>query len=99
MGYSAWLAGESQGIDDAELHYLENNLLCNEVLDSGAFLSNSQLNQMPFPLSNSSACHDIANGNIPCGIADLENLELDTPPDFHLAVSSPSFFQDSNVLP
>ncbi|XP_022133589.1 SUPPRESSOR OF GAMMA RESPONSE 1 isoform X2 [Momordica charantia] len=88
MGYLAWLAGESQDIDDAELHFLEDNLLCNEVMDSGAFLSSSQLNQISFPLSNSSTCHEIVNGNVPCGIADLENLELDTPPDFHLAFGS-----------
>lgn len=87
MGYPTWLAGESQGIDDVELHYLEDNLLCDEVLDSGAFISNSQSNQMSFPLSDSNACHEMASSNIPCGIADLENLELDTPPDFHLAVS------------
>lgn len=81
------MAGESQDIDDVGLHYLEDNLLCNEVLDSSAFISNNQVNQMPFPLSGTNAYHEIANDNVPCGIADLVNLELDTPPDFHLAVS------------
>ncbi|XP_038889721.1 SUPPRESSOR OF GAMMA RESPONSE 1 [Benincasa hispida] len=85
VGYHAWLAGESQDINDVELHYLEDNLLCNEVLDSSAFMTNNQVNQMLFPLSGNNAYHEIANDNVPCGIADLVNLELDTPPDFHLA--------------
>ncbi|KAG6578671.1 SUPPRESSOR OF GAMMA RESPONSE 1, partial [Cucurbita argyrosperma subsp. sororia] len=85
LGYHAWLAGESQDIDNVELHYLEDNLLCNEVLDSCAVMSNNQLNQMPFSLSGSNTCHEFMNDNVPCGIADLENLELDTPPDFHLS--------------
>ncbi|XP_022991029.1 SUPPRESSOR OF GAMMA RESPONSE 1-like [Cucurbita maxima] len=85
VGFPGWLAGESQGIDDAELHYLEDHLLCNEVLDSNVLTSNSQLTQMSFPLPGSNGCHNIMNDNVTCGIADLENLELDTPPDFHLA--------------
>ena len=97
-GCHGWLAGESQDIADGELHYLEDNLLCNEVLDSSALISNNQVNQIPFPLSGSNAYHEIANDNVPCGIADLENLDLDTPPDFHLAVSSPPTFQISNAF-
>lgn len=96
--YPEWLAGESQGLDDVELRYLEDNLLCNEVLDSSAFISNSQQNQMSFPLSSGNGCHDFANGNVPCGIADLENLEFDTPPDFHLAVSLTSHFPKFQML-
>lgn len=99
LGYHAWLAGESQDIDNVELHYLEDNLLCNEVLDSCAVMSNNQLNQMPFSLSGSNTCHEIMNDNVPCGIADLENLELDTPPDFHLSVSSPPTLPSFKCFP
>ncbi|KAF5958660.1 hypothetical protein HYC85_005885 [Camellia sinensis] len=78
------LAGESQAIDG---NGLDDLLLCNEIFDSYAALADSGLNDGPFSTS-SRPTNDNNSGvdrNVTCGIADLENLELDTPPDFQLA--------------
>ncbi|XP_052188498.1 SUPPRESSOR OF GAMMA RESPONSE 1-like [Diospyros lotus] len=79
---STWLAGESQ-----PLH--ENcgvSLLCNEIFSPCSAPDASILNGGP---ANGFSCqtNDIpgVDRNVTCGIADLENLELDTPPDFELA--------------
>lgn len=82
--YPSFLAGESQDVD---LDSIEDSLLCNEILDSYP-LHNSGLHHGP---SSAFVCN---TNNAPgaekietCGITELENLELDTPPDFQLAVS------------
>lgn len=79
VGYPAWLAGESQAVEN-DLNCLDDTLLCKEIFDTG-------LNYMS-PTGFASNINELPrSGNTSCGIADLENLELDTPPDFQLAVS------------
>ncbi|KAG8634961.1 SUPPRESSOR OF GAMMA RESPONSE 1 [Manihot esculenta] len=91
VGYSAWLAGESQAVENYDFSSIDDSLLCKEIFDSSSlFLSNSgnvsyngsahTRNEVTGDTTNNNN-----NNNAPCGIADLENLELDTPPDFQLA--------------
>lgn len=83
MGYPAWLAGESQAVENG-LNCSDDSLLCKEIFDTGlnymshaGFASNT--NELP------------RNGDTSCGIAELENLEFDTPPDFQVAVGFASY--------
>ncbi|CAL5368287.1 unnamed protein product [Camellia sinensis] len=76
-----WLAGESQALDG---NGVDDSLLCNEIFSSYSALSG--LNHGPF----SDVAHftndvPVGDRNPSCGIADLENLDLGTPPDFQLA--------------
>ncbi|GMN42606.1 hypothetical protein TIFTF001_011798 [Ficus carica] len=76
MGYPAWLAGESQAIENSGLNSIDDSLLCKEIFDSGFnYIPNTD-----FTYNDKFTGENIA----PCGVSDLENLELDTPPDFHL---------------
>ncbi|XP_022867304.1 SUPPRESSOR OF GAMMA RESPONSE 1-like isoform X3 [Olea europaea var. sylvestris] len=79
IDFTATLAGEYQAVD------MDDLLLCNEIIDSYAPLSDLR----PINSSNTQVARNITNltqgdGNSTFGIADLENLELDTPPDFQL---------------
>ncbi|CAK7328137.1 unnamed protein product [Dovyalis caffra] len=81
-----WFAGESQAVENTDFNGFDDSLLCNEIFDSAPRLpNNSGVN----PVSYTGSAHNTNevkdNNNEPCGIADLENLELDTPPDFQLA--------------
>ena len=80
------MAGESQAVDE---NGVDDPLLCNENLNSYVSLDDLGLNDGP---SNdfSRLTPDVPGVdriNPPCGIANLENLELDAPLDFQLAVS------------
>ncbi|XP_020534130.1 SUPPRESSOR OF GAMMA RESPONSE 1 isoform X2 [Jatropha curcas] len=84
VGYATWLAGESQAVENSDFSGIDDSLLCKEILDGSSLLFNSS------GLNNVS-CTSIAsntnqlttrNNDTSYGIADLENLELDTPPDF-----------------
>ncbi|XP_057983286.1 SUPPRESSOR OF GAMMA RESPONSE 1-like isoform X2 [Malania oleifera] len=82
--YPEWLAGESQAVDNLDQNGIDDELLCKEIFGSYTPLGDPMLNPGPF------AGHDRndffgGDKNATCGIADLENLELDTPPDFQLA--------------
>ncbi|GAB4847888.1 hypothetical protein Ancab_026948 [Ancistrocladus abbreviatus] len=72
-----FLAGESQAID-SDLNGIDDPLLCKEIFSACAPLVDSldSMNNITGPYDGS------------CGISDLENLELDTPPDFQLAFGS-----------
>ncbi|KAL7232654.1 hypothetical protein ACSBR2_010631 [Camellia fascicularis] len=76
-----WLAGESQALDG---NGVDDSLLCNEIFSSYSALSG--LNHGPFS-DVARFTNDVPGGdrNPSCGIADLENLDLGTPPDFQLA--------------
>ncbi|KAL6972331.1 hypothetical protein U1Q18_012506 [Sarracenia purpurea var. burkii] len=78
------LPGESQAVDGNDIDDL---LLCDEIFDFYADLGDSGLNDGPFS-AFARLTNDIpgVDRNATCGIADLENLELDTPPDFQLAI-------------
>lgn len=90
LGYLSWLAGESQAPENSDLGHIEDSLLCKEEINSSAFLNNSGINNVSYTGFSHNAYSMKGNNSAPCGISDLENLELDTPPDFQLAVSSPS---------
>ncbi|KAF8408317.1 hypothetical protein HHK36_007466 [Tetracentron sinense] len=82
--YPAWWAGESQAVENPDASGMEDSLLCNEILDSYAPLDNSGLKDYPHFTyrSTSDALGGDINSN--CGFTDLDNIELDTPPDFQL---------------
>ena len=87
MEYPLWLAGESQAIEDADQNGLHDSLLCKEIFYPGAPHYDTGLNHGPVIGFSHNMNGIPGDHNAPCGIADLENLELDTPPDFQLAVS------------
>lgn len=72
-----WLAGESQAVEGNDA---DDSLLCDEIFGSCVGLDDPALNYGSF---TSFARDDIpgVDGNVGCGVADLENLELDTAPD------------------
>ncbi|GFS35517.1 hypothetical protein Acr_00g0040350 [Actinidia rufa] len=76
------LAGESQAVDGNGV----DDSLCNEIFDSYVILDDSGLNGVAFD-GFARFTNDIpgVDNSVICGIVDLENLELDTPPDFQLA--------------
>ena len=77
----AWLAGESQALENYEYKGLDNLLLCDEVLDSSALHDDSGLDSITNRMTQ--------NDNITSGTSTsiLDTLELGTPPDFDLSVS------------
>lgn len=78
MEYSTCLAGESQAADDVDI-----SLLCDEP-NNYSFLDSLG----PSSDYTHNPCHlPQGNGSTTCGIPELDNLELDTPPDFQLSVS------------
>ncbi|OVA20812.1 NAC domain [Macleaya cordata] len=82
-----WWAGESQAVDDPDLDGMDTSLLCDEILDSYAHFDESELKQVPYFSDFGQNRNDMFEGdmNEPCGISDLGNLALETPPDFELA--------------
>lgn len=81
-------AGESQAVDDPDTNTIDYNLVCPEILDFVVPRPNCEYCHLPclseFGISKSS-CPE-GTPNQPGGIPDLDNLELDTPPDFQLPV-------------
>ncbi|KMT20188.1 hypothetical protein BVRB_1g001950 [Beta vulgaris subsp. vulgaris] len=70
------LAGESQAQDqDPDLNDNDDSLLCREIFSSCA------------PLDDSISLNDLSDGvyNGSYGISDLDNIQLDSPPNFQLA--------------
>lgn len=84
----AWLAGESQGVDDPNLIDIDESLLCNEILDSFPPFDEPGLKHIPYFSECSHRSDPIEQDlNSLSRIPDLDNIEVDTPPDFQLAVS------------
>ncbi|XP_048434611.1 SUPPRESSOR OF GAMMA RESPONSE 1-like isoform X2 [Pyrus x bretschneideri] len=74
IGEPTWLAGESQADD---LHSLDETLLCKEIFGSASnLISNTDFNSNTYEVNG--------NSSTPCGLRDLENIGLDSPPDFQL---------------
>lgn len=73
------MAGESQAIDGSGTDH--DSLLYNKILDSYVALDDSRINDDPFDdFSRLTHKDDPIGDKIPpCGVADLENLEFDTP--------------------
>lgn len=98
MEYPAWLAGESQAFDNTDLNCMDDLLLCNEILDSRAPLNHSGMNHTSYTDLFSNKIESSGNNNVSPGIADLVNIELDTPPEFSLSVSFTSHPSYSALL-
>ncbi|KAL2523292.1 NAC domain containing protein 44 [Forsythia ovata] len=82
MEHHTCLDRESKAVDSSR----EDSLLCDEIIDSHAIFGNLNPNNVP----STQVAHNIINANqrddsTTCGISDLENLELDTPPDFPIS--------------
>lgn len=91
MHYAPCLAGESQAIDLSGDH----TLLCNEVVVESCDAFGDLGPNNPSRSQDDGSIRDIHQiaSDAPCGIDDLIDLELDTPPDFQLSVSPlPCFF-------
>lgn len=84
IGQPTWLAGESQ-VDD--LDSLGETLLCKEIFGYSTDLNGSAPNPISNTDFNNNTYGVTGNSSTSCGIHDLENIELDSPPDFQLAVS------------
>lgn len=88
MEFPEWFAGESQAVENSDFTALDDSLLCNEIFVSAPRVpNNSGVNRVSYTGMAHNTNEVNGNNNEPCGIAELENLELDTPPDFQLAVS------------
>ncbi|XP_050221762.1 SUPPRESSOR OF GAMMA RESPONSE 1-like [Mercurialis annua] len=85
VGYPEWLAGESQAVENTDFCGIDDPLLCKEILGSSSlFFNNSGQNNASYTsIAHTNEVTGI--NNAPCGIAELANLDLDTPPDFSLA--------------
>ncbi|XP_050221763.1 NAC domain-containing protein 73-like [Mercurialis annua] len=81
-GYAEWLAGESQAVEDTDFCGIDGSLLREETLDSSSLFLNNFGQANPSYTSISNTSEMAAINNAPYGIAELANLELDTPPDF-----------------
>ncbi|XP_058101952.1 SUPPRESSOR OF GAMMA RESPONSE 1-like isoform X2 [Magnolia sinica] len=82
-----WWAGESQGVEETNLDDADDSLLCNEILDFQLPFEESELKHVPyFPDVGCSRMNTHERETKPvCGSLDLDNIEVDTPPDFQLA--------------
>ncbi|KAJ7974661.1 NAC domain-containing protein [Quillaja saponaria] len=76
MAYPGWLAGESQAVENYDLDCLDDSLLCKENFDSSA---------LTFKGYGCNANEVSENNNRHSGISELEKIELDPLPDFHLS--------------
>ncbi|KAL3569059.1 hypothetical protein D5086_028949 [Populus alba] len=86
--FPEWFAGESQAVENSDFSALDDSLLCNEIFVSAPRVpSNSGVNRVSYTGMAHNTNEVNGNNDEPCGIAELENLELDTPPDFQLALS------------
>ena len=85
----AWLAGESQPVENSDFDSLDD-LLCNEIFDSCAQLNDLGMNTTTVNGFAGNTNLLDGNENASFGIPDLDNIQLDTPPDFQLSVSPQS---------
>lgn len=96
----AWLAGESQGVDDPNLIDIDVSLLCNEILDSFPPIDDPGYKHIPYFSDCSQRIEPLEQDhNALSRIPDLDNIEVYTPPDFQLAVSFITLFNLSYPLP
>ncbi|XAR58229.1 hypothetical protein NMG60_11026643 [Bertholletia excelsa] len=89
MEARTWPEGDSQAIDD---NGMKDNTPSNGIFSSGTSLLAVGLSNGPFDSFSNTTLNSFANTSnfpgldktVPCGIADLENLEFHSPPDFQL---------------
>ncbi|OIW03013.1 hypothetical protein TanjilG_13650 [Lupinus angustifolius] len=96
VGEPAWLAGESQAVENDEFDGLDDILLCKEILDSSALLNDSGFNSATLNGFATNANEMNGNGEVSYGISVLDTLDLDTPPDFDL--SNLAFCSEDSIL-
>ncbi|XP_073040970.1 SUPPRESSOR OF GAMMA RESPONSE 1-like [Primulina eburnea] len=75
--YAICLAGESQAADFVGV----DSLFCNEIIDSNTMFGNPTPHNSSFTREGGKVRDVAASG----GISDLDNIELDTPPDFNIS--------------
>ena len=82
------LAGESQAVEEFDPKAMEESLWCHEVLDNFAHADEPSMHLAYSDLDHGR--NDIADRNLNAGplFSELDNIPIDTPPDFHLAVRS-----------
>lgn len=85
---TGWLASESkpQAVEEFSLNDFDESLLCKEIMGSNAPSSFNDPSHFPSGF-DSNVSNPTENNLISSGFADLENLELDTPPELSLTVS------------
>lgn len=64
-----------------------DSLFCNEIIDANTMFGDLR----PHNSSLTQEGGNIRNVTASGGISDLDNIELDTPPDFNLSVNPLSF--------
>ena len=74
-------------MENSDFDGLDDILLCKEILDSSALLSDSGFNSAAVNGFASNASEMAGNDNLSYGISVLDTLDLGTPPDFDLSVS------------
>jgi hypothetical protein len=84
---SAWLAGESQAMENSDYAGLDDLLLCDEIFDSSALFTDSQLDSINDLTHYENKMTGNYNVSGETSTAVLDTLELDTPPDYDLSVS------------
>nr|QDX01723.1 NAC domain-containing protein NAC70 [Medicago sativa subsp. falcata] len=93
----AWLAGESQAMENSEYADLDDLLLCDEIFDSSALFTDSQLDTINDLTHYENRMTGNYNVSSETSTAVLDTLELDTPPDYDL--SNLTFgSQDDSIL-
>ncbi|THU46145.1 hypothetical protein C4D60_Mb09t01860 [Musa balbisiana] len=81
----ARLAGESQAVDEPDPINLQESLLCHEVLDSFPHFEDSSLHVNGTNLNCRRNVPASAIDSAACEFSDLDNILIDTPPDFQLS--------------
>ncbi|KAG6520471.1 hypothetical protein ZIOFF_017527 [Zingiber officinale] len=82
VGTSAWWADESQAADLSNVH---ESLLCHEIFDPFPHFEDSSLYFNCTNMDSSKNETVAGTSGIACGIADLDSIIMDTPPDFQLS--------------
>ncbi|KAJ8475616.1 hypothetical protein OPV22_019343 [Ensete ventricosum] len=82
---SIWWAGESQAVDEMHPSNFHESLLCHEVLDSFPHYEESSIHLNCTNLDCSRNQTVAAISSTACGFSDLDNILIDTPPDFQLS--------------
>ncbi|CAD5166434.1 unnamed protein product, partial [Musa acuminata subsp. malaccensis] len=78
-------AGESQAVDEPDPINLQESLLCHEVLDSFPHFEDSSLHVNGTNLNCGRNVPASAIDSTACEFSDLDNILIDTPPDFQLS--------------
>uniref|UniRef100_A0A7N0T4U4 NAC domain-containing protein n=1 Tax=Kalanchoe fedtschenkoi TaxID=63787 RepID=A0A7N0T4U4_KALFE len=85
--HTTWLAGESEAAEQLGLNDFDEYLLCKEIIGSYAPFKDPGPSRATYSYLDGNQSNLTEDNHISSGFADLENLELDTPPDFQLTVS------------